>query len=262
MYCIAFKDLETMNYFICSTYRTGSNLLYHMLKRTEVAGNPLELFLCLEQQWREKYPQYWSDCKELTPNLFLKNITAMGTGYNGVFACKMMWDSFVTTMEYLRNIPQYQDKLGVEILSDIFPEPKFILTSRKSKVRQAVSYVKAKKNGIFFQRKSNIEILTKEKKSLNYDFISIFTSYQNMIKAEMNWMRILVENDIKFKNVIYEDLAKEPLTVLKDVLEFLEIDFSIPKNFEPDIVKQSDEINDYWTEKFTQDMLEKGFSVT
>ena len=251
-----------MNYFICSTHRTGSNLLYNLLYKSNIAGNPLELFLCLEAEWRNKYPEYWSENQEnITPNLFLEKIKLMGTGDNGVFGCKMMWGSFVETMNYLRNIPEYQDMKGIDILLDNFSEPKFIFTTRRSKVRQAVSFVKAQKSGVFYKLRSGSSLQDKETKKLEYNFKEIFTSYQMLIKDEMNWIRFLIENNINFKTIVYEDLIKNPEAAVYDIINFLEIDIPEKKHIEPDIIKQSNELNESWVKKFKNDMLSKGLTV-
>ncbi len=173
----------------------------------------------------------------------------------------MMWGNFVDTMDFLRNIPKYKNMKGFDILLDNFPEAKFVFTTRRSKVRQAVSHAEARKSGVFFQYKPGLASQDKETKKLEYNFKEIFTSYQMLIKDEMNWIRFLIENNINFKTIVYEDLIKNPEAAVYDIINFLEIDIPEKKHIEPDIIKQSNELNESWVKKFKNDMLSKGLTV-
>src|SRR5437870_4346527 len=94
-------------YVMCATPRSGSNWLCELLRATGVAGRPDEYL------WYGDYS--------------LQRILDEGTGEDGVFGCKLMWDQIDGAQELLNALP------GV----------RYLWLRRTDKVRQGISYYRA-----------------------------------------------------------------------------------------------------------------------
>ncbi|MCH7759307.1 hypothetical protein IID20_03040, partial [Patescibacteria group bacterium] len=127
---------------ICTTQRSGTHLLNEALRNTGLAGNPGE--------WLE--PEHGTDRHPLVdylpdePDKFLDYIYGQGTGPNGVFGCNAFWWSHLPFYKYinlLETMPHCENAKGIEALNKIFPNLHFIHLTRRNRLLQAISVVKA-----------------------------------------------------------------------------------------------------------------------
>src|SRR5262245_3958505 len=75
-------------YVICSTPRSGSNLLCDALRSTGIAGTPDEYF---NSRYRDFFLERWSQPPTVSQAQFLELALAAGTSSNGIFAVKIQW---------------------------------------------------------------------------------------------------------------------------------------------------------------------------
>src|SRR5258708_8174737 len=155
------------SYLICAPPRCGSTLLCEALINTGLAGHPREYFEHLKQTGQPRRPQEYfpadsaiarqlgdysrlDDEAKLSEHYqgsaysaYLAQVIEEGTTPNGVFGAKVMWGYLDDFISNLREIPGYQELPALDLLSNIFPNLRYIWATRRDKVRQAVSLWKA-----------------------------------------------------------------------------------------------------------------------
>jgi LPS sulfotransferase NodH len=152
----------SVSYLVCATPRSGSTLLCESLRKTGVAGNPLEFFEALPETGVPRCPlDYlaglddpealglvagappsaappYSDlrgCADYAEHL--ARVRASGTTPNGVFGAKIMWAHLVDLGRQLGS-----DDLAA-LVDEQFGRPRFVWVRRRDTVRQAVSLWRA-----------------------------------------------------------------------------------------------------------------------
>jgi trehalose 2-sulfotransferase len=125
------------SYLILATPRSGSYLCCEALINTGLAGYPTEYFGPIQTKALLQFLQP-SDNSE-----WIAWILRRGTTPNGVFGGKLIWQFYEDLVDRLRTI-EGQEKLSVsDVLSTTFPNLRYLWTTRRDKVRQAISYLKA-----------------------------------------------------------------------------------------------------------------------
>jgi LPS sulfotransferase NodH len=152
----------SVSYLVCATPRSGSTLLCEALRKTGVAGNPLEFFEALPETGVPRRPRDYlaglddpealaliagvppheappySDlrgCADYAEHL--EKVRAAGTTANGVFGAKIMWAHVVDLGRQLGS-----DDLA-PLVDELFDRPRFVWVRRQDTVRQAVSLWRA-----------------------------------------------------------------------------------------------------------------------
>src|SRR5262249_20823009 len=126
------------SYFICTLPRSGSWLLSESLEKTGVAGRPREYF----------EPKLYEDNPAVDPIESLDKIIRKGMTRNGVFAAKLHWYQF----EFATRVVARESDMPVPLLIDRrFPGLCYVWLTRRDKIRQAVSYYRASKTGVWWQ---------------------------------------------------------------------------------------------------------------
>lgn len=235
-------EIQT-SYLICATARSGTNLLCVALKNTGVAGRPTEWFNPYgEAQWRKA----WSIS---TYEDYLNRVIEESTTSNGVFAAKIMEDNFDVFIGKLRQIPKYERLGRSELLSMVFPNLRYIWTTRRNKVRQAISWLKATQTGIWSLAKGE---LTQPVKEANFDFEAIDRLAQEIILSEASWEEFFAECGVSPFTVVYEDLVASYEATIMQVLEYLGIHVQGEIKFvERGLQKQADAQSDNWYQHYT-----------
>jgi len=132
------------SYLILATPRSGSYLCCESLINTGLAGYPTEYFGPLQIKSILKLLQT-SDSSE-----WIAWILRQGTTPNGVFGGKLIWQFHEDLIDRLRTIEGYEKLSTSEVLSNAFPNLRYLWTTRRDKVRQAISYWKALQTNAWF----------------------------------------------------------------------------------------------------------------
>jgi LPS sulfotransferase NodH len=121
------------SYLICATPRSGSSLLAEALGSTNIAGRPKEYFL------PEEHPD-WSKRWETTSYIGQPSgAIDVGMTPNGVFGAKIMWTNFFSLIASMRRITGDNHGQAHTLVSEFFPNLRYVWITRRDKVRQAVS---------------------------------------------------------------------------------------------------------------------------
>lgn len=238
--------LPHTSYVICAVQRSGSFLLCEALKNTGLAGWPEEYFLNNNEGWEGGS---WARQNGVTSRSdYLRLVLERGTTPNGVFGTKIMWNYFQDMLKRLQEMPEYQGMDAPRLMSALFPDVHYIWIVRRDKVRQAVSWAKAARTGIYAMAKGDAPA---PKQEPAFDFAFIDQLYNLVLAGEAGWRDFFIACGVTPFQVIYEDLvdAYEPTAL--QILTTLNI--SYPENLvfgERVLQKQADALNDAWVEQY------------
>ena len=206
------------SYFICSNTRSGTSLLSEVLAHTGVAGHPEEYFgKDFEAGWFERLGAS-------TYGDFVARVIERGSTPNGVFGAEMPtghgW--FAHFVNRLRGLPEYRNRtLSVpKLMSDIFSDPRYVWTTRRNKVRQAVSFWKAIQTGIWSWRSDEPPVLEKEPE---FSFEAIDHLVQAIVMREASWQEYFDDGGIVPFVVVYEDFVRGREKTALEILGYLDI---------------------------------------
>ncbi|MBC8501377.1 MAG: sulfotransferase [DPANN group archaeon] len=230
------------SYIICCTPRSGSNLLRLLLRETELAGNPKEHFgsmFKVVENGNIPYVEY------------LRKIKSFTSTPNKVFGTKMHWFIYEKFERFMKRTSYYKNLKGDDLLREIFPNLKYIFLTRKDKIKQAISYWKAKQTRVWVSF-GNEELAYK--KEPVYSFKGINECLKKIELDEEKWLAFFKDNNLSPLTIIYEDLCENFEGAIKEVLKLLEV--SIPKNLKVSKPKSrilSDDLSKEWLIKFVED---------
>ncbi len=206
------------SYFICTTPRTGSELLCEVLARTGVAGKPGEFF------YPDRFPHFFEYFGVDTLEVMIERIFAERTTPNGVFGAKMMTGGHLLPfIEQCRQLPVYQGRsmAGHELMADLFPNLQYIFLTRRNKVRQAISHWKAIESGVW--HRTNQDSADKEEVTPQFYFESIDHLVQDILLREVVWQEYFDQAGVAPLTIVYEDFVRAPEDTLCLMLDYLGI---------------------------------------
>jgi LPS sulfotransferase NodH len=131
-------------YLVLATPRSGSTLLGQGLQASGLAGDPKEFFGHKMPFWMERWQ---------TPTLpaFAAHLRQARATPNGVFGAKLLYRQLLHLESLARQDPELADLPLPEILDRLFPDLRFVWVTREDKVRQAISWFKARQTGVWGQ---------------------------------------------------------------------------------------------------------------
>lgn len=195
-------------YCIASTMRSGSSLLARMLWETGVLGSPWEFF-----------NPYAMD-KLLSRDELLQTYTSP----NGVFGAKVHWHQAIEA-------------------TDEMPFDFFIHLTRRDKLAQAISLVRARQTGQWCS-------LQQEEVAPQYDFHGISEALQQIKAAEHSWEVFFADASVQPLRLVYEDFGKD---TVRQVLKFLGVqEMSDPIEL-PELHRQADALTQEWKTRYLRD---------
>lgn len=234
------------SYLVCSTARTGSTLLCEALRDTGIAGRPGEYFYegveqFLEREWGRQDMPYVE---------YLNGVMRGFATPNGIWGAKVMWVHFEPSLARLHQIPEYVRLSRPELLSHIFPSLHYIWITRRDKVRQAVSQLKAMQTGVWKVEKGETPVPAQEPR---FDFDAIDFLVQANVMHEVAWQEYFAEGSIIPFTVVYEDLVAELDQTILRILEYLGIPLPDKLSFgEGRLEKQADSVSEEWCQRYLE----------
>ena len=222
-------------YVICTTPRSGSNLLCNLLETSGVMGQPSE-FLNPEGSLIPGAKKYELIESDYTINLdkYLDKIIAKHSSKNGVFGLKLLYDQF----ENFRNFRQ---------VKNIFKKSKFILLLRKDIVAQAVSMHIATETDMWKSFEENEE----KRKMVDYKEDKISFYADRFVRQDLRWIDFFSINQLEYLQVFYEDILINPHKICSQICNFCEVEtehhFSLGST---KFKKQGNELNEKFIQMF------------
>lgn len=214
------------------------------LSNTGLAGRPSGYFAlgperALLDHWQLTEDDYQT---------YLAKVMALGTTPNGVFGAKIMCFTFPTILAKFQGIPGCTGKSVPELLSMLFPNLHYIFITRRDKLRQAISYVRALETGVWRQGK---RVPTPDYRTLPFNPAAIDARLQQIQQEEI-WMHEFFERyDIEPFKVVYEDFVEAYEETAKGILRYLEIPFPRQLEFgEREMIRQADAVTEEWVLRY------------
>lgn len=241
------------SYVICTSPRSGSTLLCKLLADTGVAGNP-------DSYFHRPSIAAWLDHFDLTPDdtvperdvlrSVFRAAIAKGTLDTGIFGLRLQRGSFdFFTRELAVLHPGFSS--DAERFEAAFGRTLFIHLSRRNKVQQAISNVKAQQTGLWHAAPDGTELerLSPPQEPV-YDAAAIRSKFAEVTALDRDWQRWFAAEGIGPLRVNYEELAADPFQTLCQVLEALGLDRKAAIGVKPGVAKLADETSKAWESRF------------
>ena len=223
-------------YIIASNPRTGSHLLRSILTQNK-CGNPIEMFL-----------DFVFNPEEQTLRDFREKTT------------KGDFSGMVVQVHHIKLVSHVVEKLIgrvpqniVDGLNILFPNPKFIYLHRIDKVRQAISFLKARRTQNYSHFPSH------EKKEVDYGEYSqndIMEHMRRLCIWDSFWLNFFSRNGIEPLTISYEELVKNKLLTVVKVFEFLgHTPDMVKMNSDMMPIRQYDAVSQEWYDKYYADEI-------
>ena len=240
------RGTARLSYFISTSPRTGGFLLAEALESTRIAGRPREYFdRVFQQNWRETLAVV-SDAE------YFEKALAAGTTPNDVFGAKVLWHQFEHLLVKLQLI-QGNGLSDIELLRRTFPELRYVFLTRRDKIRQAVSYDRAIRSGVWWSISANADQQISEPPvpAPPFSFEKIDDWVTRLTEFESNWRRHFKRIGVEPFEVAYEDLVGSYESTVHTILRFLDLPISEARKVAlPRLRKQADEVTEEWVRRY------------
>jgi trehalose 2-sulfotransferase len=231
-----------ISYVIASVQRSGTHLLCSILRSTGIAGSPEEYFLSKPgETWEER----WGTPSRIA---YLQHVLSQKTAANGVFGTVVMWSYFERMLQLLREIPEYKNLNGAQVLATVLNKPKYIWMRRRNHVEQAVSWAMACQTGVWTQK---AEEKSQPRAIPEFDFKVIDEWCKRIAAHDEGWANYFRDNQIEPLVLFYEDVVTSHRAAAERVLEFLGLPF--PPGLEipaPAVEKQATGTSKDWAARY------------
>ena len=239
-------------YVICTTPRSGSTLLCRLLENTGVAGIP-------ESYFHRPSIAAWANGVGLDPNQpaqlgdIIDAIAKAGRGPTDLFGLRLQRHSFAFFMDQLEQYVPNESSDAAR-LHATFGRLRYIHLTRKGKTHQAISAIKAQQTGLWHKAPDGREIERLSPPTpLKYDALAIGAKKAELKLADAAWEAWFEDQNITPMRITYEELEKDSLGILTDVLVYLECDPHTARGISIPTARLADEISQIWAQRFDAD---------
>ncbi|WP_026793727.1 MULTISPECIES: Stf0 family sulfotransferase [Planktothrix] len=236
--------INPKSYVICTTPRSGSNLLCDLLAASKVMGNPQE-FLNVDSMLSPFCKKNGLVDTESKVNLesYIKLVMEKFSSQNQVFGMKALFD-------------QLEPFLELNSTRQFLQNSKFIWLVRQDVLAQAVSmYIaQATDEWTSLNEENNRQQENKNRRdTLKYNQEKIDKKLKYLTRYNLKWLEFFAINKIEYLTVFYEDIFKNPTLACQDICRFcgVETDYSFPME-KAKFKKQGDQINETFITTFSE----------
>ena len=214
------------HYLICSTPRSDSHFLGHLMYASGTLGYPLEYF----------HPSHFAKWGRLSgrhdPLEVLQYIKKRRTSLNGCFGIKT-------------HFAQFRHMCRLVEMEEALPGCRLIFVDRRDILSQAISLVKAKQTGawISFHRKQ---------REAKYEQAQIDEALVRIIDEKVSWADHLRHADNRVLRLSYEDFCEKPDRAIRSVSSHLGVETPILRQGARLPERQSDEQNQFWKRRYLE----------
>lgn len=219
------KHFATRGYAICTSPRSGSNLLCQFLSSTGVLGHPLEYFNAVGRRMFG-YPDFPDE-----PTKQIDWILTAGATPNGIFGLKIFpyqFDQAARAIRWIRLLPSLQ----------------FVLLERRDRLGQAISAHRA-------QQTEQWRSGSAAQGSATYDGGRIYERLVAAARDYARWNVFFARNGIEPTVIVYEDLIANPQSAVDQVARLFAMQGQARvAHRHVDLNIQRDAITDEWRARF------------
>jgi len=247
---------DDTTYLILATPRSGSTLLGQGLQASKLAGDPKEFFGHKMAFWMERWQ---------TPVLpaYAARLSQERATPNGVFGAKLLYRQLLHLKHLAQREPELAELPLPEILDRLFPNLHLVWVTREDKVRQAISWFKARQTGVWGQGQEQSapklgrawrlgdEPLQPGELAFDYDGIAALLRQAEAEDAAIG--QFFATSGIEPFRVIYEGFAPRYEETILALLRWLGVtpppDLTLPN---PRTVKLADDRTNEWVAHFRE----------
>jgi LPS sulfotransferase NodH len=188
----------TKSVILASTFRSGSTYVAETMRENGISGLSLE-----------KFNLIWKAAADdgLREAAFDAIAT---TANNGLFATKIMWPHRNHLAACLG-----LDRAQSDLLAGSFPCAKWLWVKRQDKIRQAISFWRARSTSLWWVRDG------RPNPAIAYDFEAIRDAYREIIIHDICWADFFACTGIEPYAIDYEAFMDDPGEHVRQMFDFL-----------------------------------------
>ena len=239
-----------LSYTVWFTQRTGSSLLCRLLEDTGVAGVPNE--------WLN-YPigtDPFAHFGVETSAELQQRLYELGSTPNGVYGLKygLSEPHFSELVTTLRAFPACEaaGRSRAEVWACAFPNGKHLFSTRRNKVRLAVSWWKAIQSDEWHREKGQPPQAQDLSDAYNFDAINHLFNECSMREAGIQ--AFYDEAGITPLTIVYEDFVANYRETVERVLAYLGLELPSARTLpEPHYAPLADDVSEAWVQRFREE---------
>ena len=226
------SDPANRGYAICTSGRSGSNLLCQYLSSTGMLGNPLEYFNGSGRRLLG-FPEYPDD-----PSQQIDRILNEGATPNGIYGLKI----FPAQCEHVEKSVRW---------TELLPNLRFVLLKRRDILGQALSAVRAVQTE---QWRSTMPAQA----PATYDGAQIYARLQIAARDYARWDIFFARRAVAPTIIVYEDLLADPQSVVDQVADLFDLRGQAhTANERIDLKIQRDATTEEWRVRFLDEYRDR-----
>lgn len=173
-----------------------------------------------------------------------------GTADTDIFGLRMQRGSFGFFMEQLSFLSPGALN-DISRIENVFGSTTFIHLSRKDRVSQAISRVRAEQTGLWHRHAdgSEMERLAPPKEP-HYDPDAIARHIEELNTLDAEWERWFEQHKLEPLRIAYDALSADPQKVLSEVLSSIGCDPTVAEQVETPTAKLADRESQDWRQRF------------
>ena len=233
--------VEKKNYIICTTARSGSNLVCDYFDKSRILGRPAE-FLNPSVILKGAFGKRFNAISPVSVETYIKWLLENFRTENGIFGIKILYEDF----EFLRSF---------SALRQLFDNSEIFLLSRRSKLRQAISYYIAESTGQWM----SIDPARIPAEQVPFNYQAIFTHMKRLVGQDLQWRAFFESVNMKYSELIFEEL-------IADAQNFMGIIYNkfglMPQNLiiNPTLEEQKTMSTNLFLEQYRKQAVEEYFA--
>jgi LPS sulfotransferase NodH len=241
-------------YILCATPRTGSTLLCRMLKAAG-AGDPDSFISRFIPEWAADWgvPAAETMTPEAFAKAYLDAAIEAGKGGTDVFGLRLMREN-VGDLDRFIDLVHPGLPPGAARFERVFGPLLYVHLSRRDKVGQAISLVKAEQSGLWHVAPdgSELERLAPPAEPY-YDFARLHREMMELESFDAGWNAWFDEQGIEPHRIVYEDLSADPAGELARLCAALGIEAPDAVDVKPAVAKLADATSRDWAERYRRE---------
>jgi LPS sulfotransferase NodH len=212
-------------YAICTSGRSGSNLLCQYLSSTGILGNPLEYFNGSGRRMLGN-PEYPDD-----PTEQIKWVLTEGATPNGIYGLKVF--------------PPQIDRIAKSVhWTELLPKLNFVVLKRRDILGQAISGVRAAQTN---QWRASMAA----QGALTYDGQQIYERLRTIAQEYARWDIFFARKGLQPTTISYEDLLTNPQTAVDQIAHLFGLrGQALVASQRVDLTVQRDANSEEWRRRF------------
>lgn len=232
------------SYVICTTARSGSNLLCDVLGNTRILGRPREAFNP-DFMRTAGYKTHVLEGNRISTAHFIDWLEGRHQTPNGVFGTKVLFEDF----GIFRGFTRFHDLLAKSSL---------IHLRRRGKIRQAISYFFAEETGQWIFS----DVAKKNLADIIYSFDKIKTHLDRLILQDSAWTSVLSAMNSAYLEIYFEDFVGDMKKTVSDIARTVSVDVA-DSPIRVSLEEQKNSRTQEFYKRFTEDFQAQHFkSVT